>query len=172
MAIQQFSLFEGFRLGVTRRNFTNRRSHLFTALLISEPLQTFGIRKAEVTHLQNAAYLSRNMLKMQAYFTLAFALKLTVIVHGSNVVDLNAQNFDKHVDGERFVFVFFYAAWQDQSQKFLEWYEEVGNAFSQRDDVIIAKVNGYEEMKLATKYWVDRYPAFRYFIKGSVTEET
>lgn len=112
------------------------------------------------------------MLKMQAYFTLAFVLKLTIIAHGSNVVELNAQNFDKQVDGERFVLVFFYAAWHDQCQKILEWYEEVGNAFSPRDDVVIAKVNAYEEMKLGTKYWVDRYPAFRFFIKGSVTEET
>jgi len=56
--------------------------------------------------------------------------------------------------------------------KILERFEEVGDAFSERDDVVIAKVNAYEEIKLGTKYWIDEYPAFRYFIKGSVTEET
>lgn len=97
---------------------------------------------------------------------------MAFIVKGSFVVELNLQNFDKYVDGERFVFVFFYAEWQEHCQKILERYEEVANAFYGRDDVVIAKVNAYEEIKLATKYWIDRYPSFRHFIKGSVTEET
>ena len=113
-----------------------------------------------------------NKQKMRAKFLVVFLVNSLLVVSGSNVVELNLKNFDEYVDGERFVFVFFYASWQDQCQKILERYDEVANAFDRRDDVVIAKVNAYEEIKLATKYWVDRYPAFRYFIKGSVTEET
>lgn len=109
---------------------------------------------------------------MKAHLIVTLVVMLAFTAHGSNVVELTLKNFDKHVNGERFVFVFFYAAWHEQCQIILERYKEVANAFSGRDDVIIAKTNAYEEVKLATKYWIDRYPAFRYFIKGSVTEET
>ena len=110
--------------------------------------------------------------KMRANFLFVFVVNSLLVVSDSNVAELNLKNFDEYVDGERFVFVFFYAAWHEQCQKILVRYDEVANAFDGRDDVIIAKVNAYEEIKLATKYWVDRYPTFRYFIKGSVTEET
>lgn len=90
----------------------------------------------------------------------------------SFVKELTLTNFDQVVDGKKFVFVFFYAPWHEQCVRLLERYEEVGDTFSSREDVVIAKVNAYEEIKLATRYWVDEYPAFRYFIKGSITEET
>ena len=112
---------------------------------------------------------------MRARFFLAIvALNFAFItaLHGSNVHELTLGNFDKFVDGERFAFVFFYAAWDDDCQKILERIEEVGDAFADRGDVVIAKVNAYEEIKLATRYWIDHYPSYRYFIKGSVTEET
>ena len=109
---------------------------------------------------------------MRAYSLLAFIVNLAFSAHGFHVVELTLNNFEKYVDGERFVFVFFYAAWHERCVKILERFEEVGDAFSERDDVVIAKVNAYEEIKLGTKYWIDEYPAFRSFIKGSVTEET
>lgn len=93
-------------------------------------------------------------------------------LHNSNVKELTLANFDQYVDGGRFAFVFFYAAWHNQCQTILERLEEVGDVFAERNDVIIAKVNAYEEIKLATRFWIDEYPSYRYFIKGSVTEET
>lgn len=109
---------------------------------------------------------------MRAYFIFAFVVNLAFSAHGSHVVELTLKNFNKYVDGERFAFVFFYATWHAQCMKIMERYEEVGDAYSERDDVVIAKVNAYEEIKLGTRYWIDEYPSFRYFIKGSVTEET
>ena len=98
---------------------------------------------------------------------------LTSAKKDSSVKELTLANFDRFVDGKKFAFVFFYAPWHEQCVRLLERYEEVGDTFSSRaDDVVIAKVNAYEEIKLATRYWVDDYPAFRYFIKGSITEET
>lgn len=96
----------------------------------------------------------------------------TTALHKSKVKELTLINFDQYVDGERFAFVFFYAPWHDQCQTILDRLEEVGKAFADRDDVVIAKVNAYEEIKLATRFWIDEYPSYRYFIKGSVTEET
>lgn len=97
---------------------------------------------------------------------------LTSAKEDSFVKELTLTNFDQVVDGKKFAFVFFYAPWHEQCLRLLERYEEVGDTFSSREDVVIAKVNAYEEIKLATRYWVDEYPAFRYFIKGSITEET
>ena len=93
-------------------------------------------------------------------------------LYKSKVKELTLVNFDQYVDGERFAFVFFYAAWHDQCQTILDRLEAVGKAFADRDDVVIAKVNAYVEIKLATRFWIDQYPSYRYFIKGSVTEET
>lgn len=97
---------------------------------------------------------------------------LTSAKEDTFVKELTLTNFDQVVDGKKFAFVFFYAPWHEQCVRLLERYEEVGDTFSSREDVVIAKVNAYEEIKLATRYWVDEYPAFRYFIKGSITEET
>ena len=97
---------------------------------------------------------------------------LTSAKKDSFVKELTLTNFDQVVDGKKFAFVIFYAPWHEQCVRLLERYEEVGDTFSSREDVVIAKVNAYEEIKLATRYWVDEYPAFRYFIKGSITEET
>ena len=98
-------------------------------------------------------------------------LSLSLGVKSSNVVELNQKTFDDTVDGTKFSFVFFYAPWHSHSQKILKIFHEVGEAFSDRDDVVIAKVNAYEQVKLATRFWVDDYPMFRFFIKGSKTEE-
>ena len=94
------------------------------------------------------------------------------LLSGANVLQLSEQNFDKYLDGERFVFVMFYAPWHGHCKKILERFHEVGDAFSGREDVIVGKVDAYEEVKLATRFWIDDYPIFRYFIKGSTTEET
>ena len=112
---------------------------------------------------------------MRARFTFALVVLNFAFIpalHGSNVLELTLGNFDKHVDSERFAFVFFYAAWHGDCQTILERLEEVGDTFADREDVVIAKVNAYEEIKLATRFWIDHYPSYRYFIKGSVTEET
>lgn len=55
--------------------------------------------------------------------------------------------------------------------RLLEWYEEVGDIFLSCEDVVIVKVNVYEEIKLVIWYWVDEYFVFCYFIKGSIIEE-
>jgi len=90
----------------------------------------------------------------------------------SKVIELNSENANKIINGTKFVFVFFYASWDEQSNKVLELYGDVAKAFEGHKDVIIAKANGYEDTKLAARYWIDRFPSFRYFVKGSKTEET
>ncbi|KAM7433799.1 hypothetical protein ABFA07_016019 [Porites harrisoni] len=109
---------------------------------------------------------------MRAHFAFAILVNLVFTAYSSHVKELTLYNFDKFVDGERFVFVFFYASWEQRCVEILERYEEVGDTYADRDDVLIAKVNAYEEVKLGTRYWIDEYPSFRYFIKGSITEET
>jgi thiol-disulfide isomerase/thioredoxin len=108
-------------------------------------------------------------------FNMSFIFFLVAIffteIRSSNVIELNSHNVDKIIDGSKFVFAFFYAPWNEQSQKVLGIYDEVGDEFA-RNDIIIAKANAYEDTKLATRYWIDRYPLFRFFIKGSKVEET
>lgn len=93
-------------------------------------------------------------------------------IGNSKVIELNNENVDKIIDGTKFVFVFFYASWDEQSIKITGIYDDVAKAFEGRKDVVIAKANGYEDTKLATRYWIDRFPSFRFFVKGSKTEET
>lgn len=119
---------------------------------------------------------SHSSIQLNLSFVIGIMVCMAVFfvteIQSSNVVEVNSANFDKIVDGSKFVFVFFYAPWDKQSQKVLEIYDQVGKEFASREDVIVVKANAYEDVKLATRYWVDRYPLFRFFIKGSKVEET
>lgn len=110
-------------------------------------------------------------------FHLSYIFLVTYSVYlcqtsGTKVVELTNASTDKVIDGTKFVFVFFYASWDEQSTKIMGTYGDVADAFKHRKDIIIAKANGYEDTKLAIRFWIDRFPSFRFFIKGSKTEET
>jgi len=83
------------------------------------------------------------------------------------VVDLTALTFDKTVDGSSNVLVEFYTPWCPHCQKLSPTYEEVGAAFQQQDDVIIARVNLDVESNLGTKFSITGLPTLLWFPQGS-----
>ena len=85
--------------------------------------------------------------------------------------ELKEANFDDVVNGSSFVFVIFYAPWNERSVEALKTLEQVSDE-TNKSGVLVAKVNAYDEVKLATRFWIDRWPVFKFFIKGSVTPET
>ena len=91
--------------------------------------------------------------------------------YGKDLPELKEANFDNVVNGSNFVFVIFYAPWNELSVKAVKTLEQVSEEIG-NSGVVVAKVNAYDEVKLATRFWIDRWPVFKFFIKGSVTPET
>lgn len=87
--------------------------------------------------------------------------------------ELTQLNFDRVVNGSCFVFVLFYTPWDVSSVKATKSLEQTLDKLGEKNDnVILAKVNAYDEVKLATRYWIDHWPMCKFFLKGSVTPET
>ena len=99
------------------------------------------------------------------------SLDLFVPGHGKDLPELKESNFDNVVNGSSFAFIIFYAPWNERCVETTKILQDVSERMN-RSDVILAKVNAYDEVKLATRFWIDRWPMFKFFIKGSVTPET
>lgn len=89
------------------------------------------------------------------------------------LLQLTQENFDNVVNGRNFVFVIFYASWDEHSINAVRSLQQALDKLDEKgDDLILGKVNAYDEVKLATRFWIDRWPMFKFFLKGSVTPET
>ncbi|XP_062500839.1 uncharacterized protein LOC134178068 [Corticium candelabrum] len=102
---------------------------------------------------------------------LSFLLFFAAFAVSSNVVDLDKGNFDEVITGDKHAFVEFYAPWCGHCKQFASAYEEVGDAFSNVDDVTIAKVDADSEKDLASRFGVTGYPTLKFFPKGSTEPE-
>lgn len=83
------------------------------------------------------------------------------------VVDLDNSNFDQYVNGDKDAFVEFYAPWCGHCKKLAPAYEEVGKAFENVDNVLIAKVDADGERELGGRFGVKGFPTLKFFPKGS-----
>lgn len=93
-------------------------------------------------------------------------------VSASNVVDLDMKNFDSFVNGDKHVFVEFYAPWCGHCKSLAPAYEQVGDAFERDSDVVIAKVDADSERDLGSRFEVQGFPTLKYFPKGSTEAES
>jgi len=93
-----------------------------------------------------------------------------VSVASANVVDLNSDNFDQHVNGDRFAFVEFYAPWCGHCKNLAPVWDELGAAYA-KGDVLIAKVDADADKTLSGRFSVSGFPTLKYFPKGSTTAE-
>ncbi|XP_028401489.1 protein disulfide-isomerase 1-like [Dendronephthya gigantea] len=98
-------------------------------------------------------------------------LGLCVPGNAKDLPELREANFDNVVNGSNFVFVIFYAPWNERSVEALKTLEKASEELN-RSDIILGKVNAYDEVKLATRFWIDHWPIFKFFLKGSETPET
>ncbi|EDO43544.1 predicted protein [Nematostella vectensis] len=114
----------------------------------------------------------KHLFITNTFLLISLTIFTSTSVHCKKIVEFTNENVDEYVDGSKFVFIFFYAPWDDHCQRILQIFDQVADEFADRDDIVVGKSNAYEDVKIATRYWIDRYPMFRYFIKGSTTEET
>ena len=98
-------------------------------------------------------------------------LALISLSLSSNVVDLTNDNFDEIVNGDKNVFVEFFAPWCGHCKALAPEYEIVADAYVKENNVVIAKVDCTVEKDVASKYGVSGYPTLKFFKKGS-TEAT
>ena len=113
---------------------------------------------------------------MSVVFTMyAFVVSLGFFKTGyaMELLQLTKANFDSVVNGSSFVFVLFHAPWDERSVKAVQSLEQVMNKLSDENNrILLATVNAYDEVKLATRFWIDHWSVFKFFLKGSITPET
>ena len=105
-------------------------------------------------------------------FTFIIFLTTTVCVGGKSLTEVTLQNMDSVINGESFVLLLSYVSWDSQCQKLVSELEELSEVFADRKDIVLAKVNTYEEVKVSTRLWLSDFPELRFFLIGSTTPET
>ncbi|XP_065915542.1 uncharacterized protein [Dysidea avara] len=107
---------------------------------------------------------------MKGLFTLCVLFAL-YWAGNSEVVDLDSSNFDQYVNGDKAAFVEFYAPWCGHCKNLAPAYEEVGKAFENVDDVLVAKVDADGQRDLGSRFGVKGFPTLKFFPKGSTDPE-
>lgn len=102
--------------------------------------------------------------------TLVFLSLVASAFSASNVVDLTVANWDEYVNGDKSVFVEFFAPWCGHCKALAPEFEIVGDAFSKEDRVVIGKVDATIEKELGTRFGVTGYPTLKFFKKDKATE--
>lgn len=90
---------------------------------------------------------------------------LVILVHGSEVLQVNDQNFkDVVITSGKYTLVKFYADWCRHCKNMLPAYEEVSNLFENEPNVQIVKINGDKDgRKMSKKYNIEGFPTVMLF---------
>lgn len=91
---------------------------------------------------------------------------LAVLTCASSVVDLTPDNFDSVVNGNKNVFVEFFAPWCGHCKNLAPVWDELGEALKKESDVVIAKVDADAHKDLGSRYGVSGFPTLKLFKKG------
>jgi len=89
----------------------------------------------------------------------------------SGPVVLTPDNFDSIVDGNKNVFVKFYAPWCGHCKSMIPAYEQTAEAFARESEVVIADCDADAHKELAGRFGVTGFPTLKFFKKGSTTPE-
>lgn len=91
-----------------------------------------------------------------------------VVEPPSPVTILTGDNFNSiALDNSKDVLVEFYAPWCGHCKQLKPIYDVVASAFSNEENVIVAKVDATEHTELASNYEVKGYPTIKFFPKGT-----
>jgi len=102
---------------------------------------------------------------MKAALFLALAA-IVVFASASSVVELTPDNFDSVVNGEKSVFVEFFAPWCGHCKNLAPVWDELGELYKKESEVVIAKVDADGHKTLGERYGVGGFPTLKFFLKG------
>lgn len=84
----------------------------------------------------------------------------------SNIMDLTELDFHNFIEEKEYALVNFHALWCRYSKKLKPiWSELAGELESSKSQVVLARVEAYDEKKLAEEYGIEGYPTIKLFIK-------
>lgn len=87
--------------------------------------------------------------------------------YDGNVLVLNDKNFHSFIDGSKPALVEFYAPWCGHCKNLAPTWAQLGDAFSsQKDNVIIAKIDADANRDTGAHYGVQGFPTLKWFPKG------
>merc|ERR1711934_360877 len=85
----------------------------------------------------------------------------------TGIVELTMENFVEVVtDAKKHVVVKFYAPWCGHCKEFAPVYEKIAEKYSDKDDVVIAKLDSEAHAVFAKMYKVTSYPTIKVFKKS------
>merc|ERR1719183_509848 len=101
----------------------------------------------------------RAMWTISAVFVLILSLSVAEDAATPPVVELTMDNFVEVVtDSKKHVVVMFYAPWCGHCKEFAPVYEKIAEKYSDKDDVVIAKLDSEAHAVFAKMYKVTSYP--------------
>lgn len=106
-------------------------------------------------------------------YTSYLALAVVALACSVNaaVTVLDSTNFDSVVDGSKNVLVEFYAPWCGHCKNLAPIYEQLGNAYPDGGDVVIANFDADAHKDVPGRFGVTGYPTIKFFPKGSTKPE-
>jgi protein disulfide-isomerase A6 len=102
---------------------------------------------------------------MKAVVVLALAA-IAILAGASSVVELTPDNFDSVVNGDKNVFVEFFAPWCGHCKNLAPVWDELAEAYKKESDVVIAKVDADGHKELGSRFGVTGFPTLKMFLKG------
>eukprot|EP00803_Ostreobium_quekettii_P003350 evm.model.scf_260.2 EVM.evm.TU.scf_260.2 scf_260:6126-8161(+) len=91
------------------------------------------------------------------------------------VQDLEPDNFDKLVNGQRHALVEFYAPWCGHCKRLTPEYKSLGEKVAAdpqlKNRVLIGKVNADEHRTLGSRFGVQGFPTIKYFARGGPVDK-
>jgi len=91
---------------------------------------------------------------------------LAVLSYASSVVELTPDNFDTVVNGDKNVFVEFFAPWCGHCKNLAPVWDEFSESMKKEDHVVIAKVDADAHKDLGSRFGVSGFPTLKLFKKG------